>query len=158
MLGQAVLHAAKLINFRPLAYNIHSHVQLAQGSAPIISHLYRFGCQVYVPIAPPQRSAKGPLRKSGIYVGYATMSIIRYLDPMTSECHTARFADCIDEDLFSTLGGDNQPLDDKSREITCQVTEIHAHDPRTVDTNKQVQTIIDLHALANQLPDHFSDL
>jgi DNA-binding winged helix-turn-helix (wHTH) protein len=29
-----------------------------------------------------------------------------------------RFADCIDEDLFPTLGGGNQPLDDKSQEIT----------------------------------------
>ena len=101
----------------------------------------------------------GPLRKSGIYVGYETMSIIRYLDPMTGDCHTARFADCIfDEDLFPTLGGGNQPLDDKSREITWQATGIHAHDPRTAETNKEVQKIIDLHALANQLPDHFSNL
>ena len=105
-----------------------------------------------------QRSATGLLLKSGIYVAYETVSIIRYLDPMTSDCHTARFADCIDEDLFPTLGGDNQPLDDKSREITCQVTEIHAHDPRTAETNKEAQKKIDLHALANQLLDHFSDL
>jgi hypothetical protein len=78
---------------------------------------------------------------------------------MTGDCHTARFADCIfDEDLFLTLGGDNQPLDDKSREITWQATGIHAHDPRTAETNREVQKIIDLHALANQLPDHFSDL
>jgi hypothetical protein len=78
---------------------------------------------------------------------------------MTGDCHTARFADCIfDEDLFPTLGGGNQPLDDKSREITWQATGIHAHDPRTVESNKEVQKIIDLHSLANQLPDHFSDL
>ena len=72
---------------------------------------------------------------------------------------TAHFVDCIfDEDLFPTLGGGNQPLDDKSRETTWQATGIHAHDPRTAETNKEVQKIIDLHALANQLPDHFSDL
>ena len=93
--GHAVLHGAKLINFRPSAYNIHSPMLLAQGSAPKISHLRRFGCQVYVPIPPPKRSAMGPLRKSGIYIGYETISIIRYLDPMTGDCHTARFADCI---------------------------------------------------------------
>jgi hypothetical protein len=52
--GNVVLHAANLINFRPSAYNIHSPIQLAQGSAPKISHLCRFGCQVYVPIPPPQ--------------------------------------------------------------------------------------------------------
>ena len=101
----------------------------------------------------------GPLRKSGIYVGYETVSIIRYLDPMTGDCHTARFADCIfDEDLFPTLGGENQPLDAKSREITWQATGIHAHDPRTAETEREVQKIIDLQSLANQLPDHFSDL
>ena len=101
----------------------------------------------------------GPLRKSGIYVGYETVSIIRFLDPLTGDCHTARFADCIfDEDLFPTLGGGNQPLDDKSREITWKATGIHAHDPRTVETNREVQKILDLHSLANQLPDHFSDL
>ena len=37
-------------------------------------------------------------------------------------------------------------------------TGIHAHDPRTAETNEEVQKIIDLHALENQLPDHFSDL
>ena len=101
--GHTMLHAANLINFRPSAYNIHSPVQLAQGSAPKISHLRRFGCQVYVPIPPPQRSAMGPLRKLGIYVGYETVSIIRYLDPMTGDCHTAGFADCILTRIFSRL-------------------------------------------------------
>ena len=87
----------------------------------------------------------GPLRKSGIYVGYETVSIIRYLDPMTGDCHSARVADCIfDEDLFPTLGGENRPLDAKSREITCQATRIHAHDPCTAETEREVKKIIDL--------------
>ena len=108
----------------------------------------------------PLSDQRGPaLHKSGIYVGYETVSIIRYLDPMTGDCHTDRFADCIfDEDLFPTLGGENQPLDAKSREITWQATGIHAHDPRTAETEREVQKIIDLQSLANQLPDHFSDL
>ena len=85
------------------------------------------------------------------------MSIITYLDPMTCDCHMACFADCVfDEDLFPTLGGGNQPLDDKSREITWQATGIHVHDPHSAE--RKVQKIIDLHALANQLPDHFSDV
>ena len=37
-------------------------------------------------------------------------------------------------------------------------TGIHTHDPCTVETNREVQKIIYLHSLANQLPDHFSDL
>ena len=78
---------------------------------------------------------------------------------MTGDCHTARFAGCIfDEDLFPTLGGENQPLDAKSREITWQATGIHTHDPHTAETEREVQKIIDLQSLANQLPDHFSDL
>ena len=65
------------------------------------------------------------------------MSIVTYLDPMTCDCHTARIADLhFDEDLFPTLGGGNQPLDDKSREITWQATGIHASDPRTAEMNK----------------------
>ena len=88
-------------------------MQLAQGSAPKISHLRRFGCKVYVPIPPPQRTAMGLLRKSGIYVGYETASIITYLDPMTGDLHNARFADSIlDEVSFPSLGGGNQPLDE----------------------------------------------
>ena len=39
-----------------------------------------------------------------------------------------------------------------------QATGIHAHDPRTAETEREVQKIIDLQSLANQLPDHFSDL
>jgi hypothetical protein len=56
---------------------------------------------------------------------------------MTCDSHTARIADLhFDEDLFPTLGGGNQPLDDKSREITWQATGIHASDPRTAEMNK----------------------
>src|SRR4051812_23693267 len=83
--------------------NIHSPMQLAQGSAPKIIHLHRFSCQVYVPIPPFWQLSLGSLRKSGIYVGFETSSIIRFLDSATGDCHTTRFADCIcDDDLFPT--------------------------------------------------------
>jgi hypothetical protein len=116
--GHAVLHAAALINYRSSSYNIHSPMQLVQGVIPKISHLRKFGCMVYVPIPPPQQTAMGPLRKVGIYVGYETASIIRYLEPTTGNLHTARFADCIfDENNFPSLGGGNIPLDEKYRKI-----------------------------------------
>jgi hypothetical protein len=71
-----------------------------------------------------------------IYVGYESASIIRHLDPMTGELHTARFADCIfDEDNFPSLGGAKEPLDEKCREIIWQSTGIPAHDPRTKEAN-----------------------
>jgi hypothetical protein len=91
----------------------------------------------------------GPLQKIGIYVGYESASIIRHLDPMTRELHTARFADYIfDKDNFPSLGGAKEPLDEKCREIIWQSTGISAHDPRTKEANLEAQRIIDLQNLA----------
>ena len=88
--GHAVLHAANVINFRPSAYNIHSPVQLAQGSAPKISYLHRFGCQVYVPIPPPQRSVMGPLHKSGKIL---VKNAISKMSRVTVTCHGVQIPD-----------------------------------------------------------------
>jgi hypothetical protein len=42
-----------------------------------------------------------------IYVGYHSPSIIKYLEPMTGDIFTARYANCIfNEDPFSVLGGE----------------------------------------------------
>jgi hypothetical protein len=47
-----------------------------------------------------------PHRKMGIYVRYHFPSIIKYLEPMTGDLFTARYADCIfNEDHFLALGG-----------------------------------------------------
>ena len=103
--GHAVLHAASLIRIRPSAYHKYSPLQLAFGREPNISHLRIFGCAVYVPIAPPQRTKMGPQRRLGIYVGFETPSIVRFLEPLTGDVLTARFADCqFNEVVFPTLG------------------------------------------------------
>jgi hypothetical protein len=48
----------------------------------------------------------GPHRKMGVYVGYESPSIIKYLEPKTGDLFTTRYADSIfDEDYFSALGG-----------------------------------------------------
>ncbi|GJR98057.1 hypothetical protein Tco_0270231 [Tanacetum coccineum] len=61
---------------------------------------------LYVHIAPPQRTKMGPQRRLRIYVGYATSSIIRYIEPLTGDLFTARFVDChFDEAVFPKLGG-----------------------------------------------------
>jgi hypothetical protein len=100
------LHAAALIQLWPTAYHDTSPLQLVRGNEPSISHLRIFGCIVYVPIPPPERISMGPHRKLRIYIGYETPSIIKYLDPMTGDLHTARYADCVfDEDHFPVLGG-----------------------------------------------------
>ena len=79
--GHAVLHATDLIQLRPTTYHETSPLQLVRGNPPSISHLHKFGCAVYVPISPPQRISMGPHRKLGIYVGYSSPSIIKYLEP-----------------------------------------------------------------------------
>ena len=103
--GHAVLHAADLIQIRPTAYNMVSPLQLVCGNQPSISHLRKFGCAVYIPISPPQRTSMCPHRKLGIYVGYKSLSIIKYLEPLTWDLFTAHHANCIfDEDNFPALG------------------------------------------------------
>ena len=74
--GYAILHAASLIRLRPTAYHKYSPMQLVAGHEPNISHLKIFGCAIYVPIAPPQRTKMSPQRRMGIYVGFESPSII----------------------------------------------------------------------------------
>ena len=51
----------------------------------------------------------GPQRSLGIYVGFESPSIIKYLEPSTGDLHMARFADSIfNEDHFPALGGETK--------------------------------------------------
>jgi hypothetical protein len=46
-------------------------------------------------------------KKIGIYVGYHSPSIIKYLNPMTKDLFIAQYADCIfNEDHFLVLCGE----------------------------------------------------
>ena len=140
--GHAVLHAADLIQLRPTAYHSNSPLQLVRGNPPSISHLRKFGCAVYVPISPPQRTSMGPHRKLGIYVGYQSLSIIKYLQPLNGDLFTARFADCIfNEDHFPALGGDIK-YHNESQEINWDDKTILSSDPRTRETELQVQKLL----------------
>jgi hypothetical protein len=51
--GHAVLHAADLIQLRPTAYHDTSPTQMVRGNPPSISHLWKSGCCVYIPISSP---------------------------------------------------------------------------------------------------------
>jgi transposase InsO family protein len=103
--GHAVLHAANLIQLRPTEYHSTSPLQLVCGNPPSISHLRKFRCATYIPISPPQRTSMGPHRKLGIYVGYKSPSIIKYLEPLTGDLFTARHPDCIfNKEHFPALG------------------------------------------------------
>ena len=109
--GHAILHASTLIRIRPISYHEFSPLQLVHGQEPNISHLRIFGCAVYIQITPPHRTKMGPQRRLGIYVGYESPSIIKYLEPSTGDLFTARFSDChFDEKLYPTLGGETKQL------------------------------------------------
>nr|GEX99301.1 retrovirus-related Pol polyprotein from transposon TNT 1-94 [Tanacetum cinerariifolium] len=118
MWGHAILHAASLIRMRPSAYHKYSPIQLASGQEPNISHLRIFGYAVYVPIAPPQRTKIGSQRRLGIYVGYETSSIIRYVESLTSDVFTTRFTDChFNEAISLRLVEKRKPMRKMSRGV-----------------------------------------
>ncbi|KAJ9540031.1 hypothetical protein OSB04_026537 [Centaurea solstitialis] len=158
--GYAILHAATLVRLRPIATQPFSAYQLVTGYEPDVSHLRVFGCLVNVPIEPPKRSKFGPQKRRGIYVGYESPSIIRYLEPLTGDLFTARHADCdFDETIFPSLGGDlHVDVDKERRELTWHTPTLSHTDPPTAHSDKEVQRILSLQNVANQLPDAFNDL
>ena len=152
--GHAILHAAALIRLRPTAYHKYFPLQLVSGREPNLSHLKVFGCAVYVPISPPQRTKMGPQRRLRIYIGFNSSSIIRYLEPLTGDVFTARFADChFNESIFPNLGGEKQKLD---KQVTWN-SSLSYLDPRSGQCELEVQKIINLQRIANELPDAFTD-
>ena len=155
--GNAIIHAAKLIRLRPTANQGLSPFQLVLGYQPNISHLRVFGCAVYVPIAPTHRPKLGPQRRLGIYVGFQSSSIITYVESLTGEVFTARFADChFNENVFPPLGG-GKPIPEEWRKITWNESSLSHFDPPTKQSELEVQKIIHLQDLANRLPDAFID-
>jgi hypothetical protein len=81
------------------------------------------------------------------------------LEPKTSDLFTARYSDSIfDEDWFLTLGGGLYLKTKECREIEWNASGIHSLEPRTKDTELEVQRIISLQQLANNLPDAFTNI
>ncbi|CAL2237733.1 unnamed protein product [Prunus armeniaca] len=155
--GHAILHAAYLVRIQPTAYHQYSPLQLVLGQQPNISHLKFFGCAVYVPISPPKITKMGPQRHLGIYIGFNSPSIIRYLEPLKGDMFTIRFADCqFDETIFPPLGGEKVPLPEERHEITWK--SLSHLDPYTNQSECEVQRIIHLQSIANQLPDAFTNI
>ena len=152
--GHAILHAAALIRLRPTTDHKYSPLQLVSGREPNLSHLKIFGCAVYVPISPPQRTKMGPQRRLGIYIGFNSLSIIKYLEPLTGDVFTARFADChFNESIFPNLGEEKQKLD---KQVTWN-SSLSYLDPRSGQCELEVRKIINLQRIANELPDAFTD-
>jgi hypothetical protein len=99
----------------------------------------------------------GPHRRMGIYAGYQSPSILKYLEPLTGDLFTARFAECIfNEDHFLALGRDNKFIT-YGWEINWDDKSILLFDPRTKETSLQDQKIIELQQIASNLPAAFSN-
>ena len=131
------------------------------GYEPDISHLRTFGCAVQVPIAPPKRTKMGPQHRLGIYVGFNSLSIIRFLEPTTSDLFTARFADChFNETMFPSIGTPNIEMAAKQKPVkvfSWNEKILSQFDPRTPECENELQRIIHFQAIANRLPDAFND-
>jgi hypothetical protein len=70
---------------------------------------------------------------------------------------TVRYANCIfNEDHFPALGGEFQ-YHKEYQEINWDATGISNSDPRTSETELQVQKIINLQHIANNTPDAFTN-
>ena len=53
----------------------------------------------------------GPQRRMGIYVGFDSPTVLKYLEPTTGDLFKARYADChFNESEHPTLGGDSNKL------------------------------------------------
>ncbi|KAM2003558.1 hypothetical protein ACFX15_027107 [Malus domestica] len=110
-----------------------------------------------MPIALPQRTKMGPQRILGIYLGFDSLSIIRYLEPLTGDMFTTRFADChFDETIFSSLRGEKS-VPEEWQELTWVVPTLSHFDPRSTQCENEVKWIVHLQGIANQMPDTFND-
>ncbi|KAK4398525.1 Retrovirus-related Pol polyprotein from transposon RE1 [Sesamum angolense] len=75
---------------------------------------------------------------------------------MTGDQFTARYLDCqFNETIFPVLGGEYKEI--KRKDIAWNATSMSFLDPRTNDSELEVQRIIHLQSVANRLPDAFID-
>jgi hypothetical protein len=80
----------------------------------------------------------GPHKKVGIYVGFQSPSIIKYLEPLIEDLFTTWFANSIfDEERFPALGGDFK-YQKECRKINWNTQSVPGTDPRTTETKLQV--------------------
>ena len=92
-----------------------------------------------------------------IYVGFNSLFIINYLEPLIEDVFTDCFAGChFNESLFPPLGGEKS-IPKKQREITWNASTMCHFDHRTNQYELEVQKIIHFQNLANKLPDAFID-
>ena len=85
-----------LVRIQPTTYHEYSPSQLEK--QPNVSHFFSY--RIYVPIIHIQRIKIGPQWRVGIYIGFYSLSIISYHEPLASDVFTY-FMDCHLKKLFS---------------------------------------------------------
>ncbi|BBH03062.1 Disease resistance protein CC-NBS-LRR class family [Prunus dulcis] len=108
----------------------------------------------------------GPQHRLGIYVGFDSPSIIRYLEPLKGDIFTARFADChFDETIFPSLWGEKSVskeqgklIPEERHELSWNVSTLSHLDPYTAQCENKVRRIVHLQSIANHMPDAFNDV
>ena len=93
--------------------------------------------------------------EEGIYIGFDSSSIIRYLVPSTGALLHTRFQNCIfEKTMFPHI---LNPPDTPRLNFSAPKTFPMNHDPRTSLCKTKVQKILHLQALAERLPNGFAD-
>ena len=134
--------------------NIQTPYELLSGRPPNISHIRIFGCQVWVPLPDPKRHTIGSHRQKGIYGGFVSLSIIRYIDPITRSLYKVRFVNCkFLEDKFPTLTP--SPTQIPLNFGTPETLTMNPNPPTSL-ANTEVTKLLNLRALAENSPDGFS--
>ena len=94
MWGHVVLHSTTLLKLRPTLLNVQTPTELQSGCIPDMSYIWVFDCQVWVHVPEPKRHTVGPHREEGIYIGFDSPLLIRYLVPTIGLLLKCRFANC----------------------------------------------------------------
>ena len=154
MWGHAVLHAASLLRLRPTLLNTQTPQEILSGRPPDVSHIRVFGCQAWIPLPDPLKHKMGRYRQEGVYVGFDSPSIIRYLDPTTRNLYKARFANCrFIETNFPPLPSQSKPT---QLNFGAPETQTMNPDHPTPLRNTEVIKLLNLRNLALNTPDGFS--
>ena len=140
--GHVVLHAATLLQLHPTLLNANSWQVLLARRIPNVSHLKIFGCRVWARRLELQRKTIAAQREEGIYVGFDSPSILRYIIPSTSVLLRARFQSCIfEETVFPRI---NSPKNSPTHCFRALETLTLNPDPRAALAETEVQKILNL--------------
>lgn len=119
-----------------------------------MSHIRVFGYQVWVPQPDPRKYTIGAHRQKGVYVGFDSPSIIRYLDPSIGNLYKAKFANYrLIETNFPALSLALHPI---PLNFGAPETLTMNPNPPTSLPNTKVIKLLNLRNLAENTPDGFS--